>query len=118
VWIVVSLSVGSVFLSMMYGPQAALFAEMFSARVRYSGASLGYQIAAVFAGGLAPLIMTGLLAATGTSVSVSIYIIVMSVITFVSVVLITETHETEMADEQGAAPRSAPAPAPASAAAG
>lgn len=118
VWIVVSLSVGSVFLSMMYGPQAALFAEMFSARVRYSGASLGYQIAAVFAGGLAPLIMTGLLAATGTSVSVSIYIIVLAVITFVSVVLITETYETEMAEEQGAAPRSAPAPAPASAAAG
>lgn len=39
---------------MMYGPQAALFAEMFSARVRYSGASLGYHIASIFVGGLAP----------------------------------------------------------------
>src|ERR671921_2998376 len=49
--ITLALFIGQLFLSMMYGPQAALFSEMFSARVRYSGASIGYQGASVFAGG-------------------------------------------------------------------
>src|SRR5215217_1783534 len=95
VLITLALSFGQVFLSMMYGPQAALFAEMFSARVRNSGASLGYQGAAVFAGGLAPIIMVWLLETTGTSLSVSFYILVMAAITFISVYLITETYEDE-----------------------
>ena len=47
--ITLALFIGQMFLSMMYGPQAALFSEMFSARVRYSGASIGYQGASVFA---------------------------------------------------------------------
>ena len=47
---------------MMYGPQAALIAESFTPRLRYSGASLGYQLASVFAGGPAPLIATALFA--------------------------------------------------------
>jgi MHS family shikimate/dehydroshikimate transporter-like MFS transporter len=67
--IIMSLCVAQFFLGMMYGPQAALFAEMFSARVRYSGASIGYQGASVFAGGLAPIIMVWLLEKTGTSLS-------------------------------------------------
>jgi MFS transporter, MHS family, shikimate and dehydroshikimate transport protein len=94
---------------MMYGPQAALFSEMFSARVRYSGASMGYQLASVFAGGLAPLIMVYLLDRTGTSLSVAVYVFVMAAITFISVYLITETYEGEMtenvAEEEGAAAR-------------
>ena len=49
---------------LMYGPQAAYFSELFGTRVRYSGASLGYQLASVFAGGFAPLIATALLAPT------------------------------------------------------
>jgi MHS family shikimate/dehydroshikimate transporter-like MFS transporter len=97
--IIVALLVGNTFLSLMYGPQAALFAEMFSARVRYSGASIGYQLASVFAGGLAPTIMVSLLAATHTSLSVSFYILAMAVISFVSVYLITETYEGEMAGD-------------------
>jgi MFS transporter, MHS family, shikimate and dehydroshikimate transport protein len=84
---------------MMYGPQAALYAEMFSARVRYSGASLGYQGASVFAGGLAPIIMVWLLDKTGTSISVSFYMLAMATITFVPVYLITETYEDEMAQD-------------------
>src|ERR687890_697326 len=99
VLITLALSFGQIFLSMMYGPQAALFAEMFSARVRYSGASLGYQGAAVFAGGLAPIIMVWLLETTGTSLSVSFYILAMAAITFISVYLITETYEDEMAQD-------------------
>jgi hypothetical protein len=48
---------------MQYGPQAALIAEAFTPRLRYSGASLGYQLASVIAGGPAPLIATALFAA-------------------------------------------------------
>jgi MFS family permease len=99
VLITVALFFGQLFLSMMYGPQAALFSEMFSAQVRYSGASLGYQLASVFAGGLAPTIMVSLLAWTGTSLSVSVYIFAMAVVTFVSVYLITETYEDEMVED-------------------
>lgn len=103
--ITVALTVGQLFLSMMYGPQAALFSEMFSARVRYSGASMGYQLASVFAGGLAPLIMVYLLDRTGTSLSVAVYVFAMAAVTFASVYLITETYEGEMtgdvAEEEG-----------------
>jgi MHS family shikimate/dehydroshikimate transporter-like MFS transporter len=100
VLITIALAFGQLFLSMMYGPQAALFAEMFSARVRYSGASIGYQGASVFAGGLAPIIMVSLLEATGTSLSVSFYVLAMAIVTFISVYLITETYEGEMAQDQ------------------
>jgi sugar phosphate permease len=107
VLITVALVVGQMFLSMMYGPQAALFSEMFSRKVRYSGASLGYQIAAVFAGGLAPIIMVSLLDWTGTSLSVSLYMGAMAAVTFFSVYMVTETYEDEMAEdvaeEEGAA---------------
>jgi metabolite-proton symporter len=99
VLIYVALIIGFTIHSMMYGPQAALYAEMFSTKVRYSGASLGYQIASVFAGGLAPFIMTALLAATGGSWSVSVYMIVLAVITFVSVYLITETFQRDISEE-------------------
>jgi metabolite-proton symporter len=100
VLITIALAFGQLFLSMMYGPQAALFAEMFSARVRYSGASIGYQGASVFAGGLAPIIMVSLLEATGTSLSVSFYILAMAIVTFVSVYLITATYGDEMTRDQ------------------
>jgi phosphotransferase system glucose/maltose/N-acetylglucosamine-specific IIC component len=81
---------------MMYGPQAALYAEMFPADVRYSGASLGYQIASVFAGGLAPFIMTALLAASGSAWSVSLYIVAMAVLTFVAVFTIRESFRRDL----------------------
>src|SRR5215204_1252756 len=98
--ITLALFIGQMFLSMMYGPQAALFSEMFSARVRYSGASIGYQGASVFAGGLAPIIMVWLLETTGMSLSVSLYVFAMAVVTFVSVYLITETYGDEMTRDQ------------------
>ncbi|HEY2223429.1 MFS transporter [Actinomycetospora sp.] len=80
----------------MYGPQATLYAEMFPADVRFSGASLGYQVASVLAGGLAPFIMTALLAATGASWSVALYIVATAVITFVSVVTIRERYRRDL----------------------
>ncbi|MGC9666161.1 MFS transporter [Planosporangium sp. 12N6] len=92
----VGLVIGFTIHAMMYGPQAALYAEMFPADVRYSGASLGYQIASVFAGGLAPFIMTALLAATGSAWSVSAYIVVMAVVTFVAVYTIRESFRRDL----------------------
>ncbi len=81
----------------MYGPQAAFFSELFGTRVRYSGASLGYQLASVFAGGLAPIIATQLLIASGgQSWPIAVYLIGMAVITLVSVWLAEETHRKEL----------------------
>jgi hypothetical protein len=69
---------------MMYGPQAALIAEAFTPRLRYSGSSLGYQFASVIAGGPAPLIATALFAAYHTGYAVAFYLAVCAVISFVS----------------------------------
>jgi len=79
----------------MYGPQAAYFSELFGTRVRYSGASVGYQLASVFAGGLAPLIAISLLAAFGYG-AVALYMIFMALITVVSVILASETFQDDI----------------------
>ncbi|MFG2207754.1 MFS transporter [Streptomyces sp. NPDC048638] len=87
-WMAVGTFVGSCFLSIMYGPQAALFAELFTPEMRYTGASLGYQISAILGGGLAPFLMVLLLEATGTSMSVSAYLMVLSAVALVSIRLL------------------------------
>ena len=69
---------------MQYGPQAALIAESFTPRLRYSGASLGYQLASIIAGGPAPLIATALFATYHTGYAISIYIAACAVISLVS----------------------------------
>ena len=69
---------------MQYGPQAALIAEAFTPRLRYSGASLGYQLASVIAGGPAPLIATALFAAYHSGYAVSIYIAGCAVVSLIS----------------------------------
>jgi MFS family permease len=66
---------------MMYGPQAALIAESFSDRLRYSGASLGYQLASVIAGGPAPLIATWLFRAFHSGSAIAVYIALCAIIT-------------------------------------
>jgi len=83
----------------MYGPQASFFSELFSARLRYSGASLGYQLASVFAGGLSPLIATALLAKSGGKPwLIAVYMIGLVLITVVSVALSSETHRSTIDD--------------------
>lgn len=89
-WLAVGTFVASCFLSIMYGPQAALFAELFTPEMRYTGASLGYQIAAVLGGGLAPFVMVLLLETTGTSMSVSAYIIGLAVIALGSIKVLAD----------------------------
>jgi MFS family permease len=71
----------------MYGPQAALIAELFPGRLRYSGASLGYQLASVIAGGPAPLIATWLFATYGTSYAIAVYILACAVVSVVATAL-------------------------------
>jgi MFS transporter, MHS family, shikimate and dehydroshikimate transport protein len=83
----------------MYGPQAAFFSELFGTRVRYSGASLGYQLASVFAGGFAPLISLALLTAYGYG-AVALYMAAMALITVVSVLLTTETFQGDITETQ------------------
>jgi MFS family permease len=96
--LVVALVVAQLTLSMMYGPQAAFFSEMFSARVRYSGASLGYQIGAALGGGFSPVIATALLAAFGTTLAISVYMIVLALLATACVWALTETYESDMDD--------------------
>ncbi|MBY8861384.1 MHS family MFS transporter [Nocardia sp. CA2R105] len=87
----------NVFHDAMYGPQAAFFTEMFSTRVRYSGASVGYQIGSVFAGGFSPLIATALLAAgNGQPWLVVAYFIVLSIVTIVCAYLAPETNRKDI----------------------
>jgi len=75
---------------MMYGPQAALIAESFTGRVRYSGASLGYQLASVIAGGPAPLIATWLYVTFQSAYAIAGYIMVCALLTIIAAALMTD----------------------------
>ncbi|TCP52953.1 metabolite-proton symporter [Tamaricihabitans halophyticus] len=90
--ITLATTLGLVLHGAMYGPQAAFFAELFSTGVRYSGASIGYQLASIVAGGLAPLIATGLLAAFDGTLAISLYIGLVCLITVVAVWAAKETR--------------------------
>jgi metabolite-proton symporter len=79
----------------MYAPQAAFMSEMFDARVRYSGASLGAQLASVFAGGLAPFIGTALLQAGYGRGAVTLYVVALAVVTLVAVFIAAETSHAD-----------------------
>jgi MHS family shikimate/dehydroshikimate transporter-like MFS transporter len=83
----------------MYGPQAAWFGELFDTRLRYSGASLGYQIGAVLSGGFAPLIAAALLVAGGGSPWLIVgYFAVLTVITSTAAYFARETHLDEIGE--------------------
>jgi metabolite-proton symporter len=98
IWL--ALILGSTAISAMYGPQAAFFSELFGTSVRYSGASLAAQLAAPFAGGLAPLIATALLSwSDGRPWPVALYMIGTVLITFCSVFLAAETVQTDLSSE-------------------
>lgn len=88
--IVIGITLGLAFLGMQYGPQAAYFTELFSTEVRYSGASLGYQIGAIVGGALAPTVAVLLWNELGI-IFVSIYILLAAVLTLWSLSLLEET---------------------------
>ncbi|MBX3564043.1 MAG: MHS family MFS transporter [Sphingomonas sp.] len=83
-----AIATGLICISLMYGPQAALFAELFPKEVRYSGASLGYQIGSVVGGGFAPIVATALFAHYGSSLPISLYLAATCVISLVCVILL------------------------------
>src|SRR6202051_2406793 len=89
-WIFAAIVLSLVPHSMLYGPQAALIAESFTGRLRYSGASLGYQLASVIAGGPAPLIPTALFAYYHSGYAIAGYILVCSVLTLFATAMMTD----------------------------
>jgi MFS family permease len=84
---------------MQYGPQAALIAESFTPRLRYSGASLGYQLASIIAGGPAPIIATALFAAYGSGYAIAGYIAVLAVISFISAAMMPDYTGKDISDD-------------------
>ena len=97
--IVLAITGGLTFLAMMYGPQAAFFTELFSTEVRYSGASLGYQLGAIIGGAFAPMIAVTLWTEYGIF-WVSVYIAFASLIALLSVFMLTETYKSDLSDTQ------------------
>jgi MFS family permease len=96
--ILLAVVVGLVLHSFMYAPQAAFFSELFGTTVRYTGASVGYQLASIFAGALAPIIALKLLGDTsdGNTTAVGVYVAIASVITVVAVLFAKETSRTSL----------------------
>ena len=105
-WIFLAIVVSLIPHDMMYGPQAALIAECFSPRLRYTGASLGFHLASLIAGGPAPLIATALLASTGSGYSVAIYILVCAIVSICATMFLPDYTNQEISQEEayGTAP--------------
>jgi len=99
---------------MMYGPQAALIAESFTGRLRYSGASMGYQLASIIAGGPAPLIAAALFAEYHTGYAIAGYILFCAVVSFVAAAMLTDYTSKDISreydGEAGERPRAAGMP--------
>ena len=95
----VAIALSLVFHDIQYGPQAAMIAESFPTPVRYSGSSIGYQLASIIAGGPAPLIATALLAAYHTSMVVAGYIFACAIVSFVALVLMPERAHQDISLE-------------------
>jgi metabolite-proton symporter len=103
--ILLATSVGLVLHGAMYGPQAAFFSELFGTNVRYSGASVGYQLASIVAGALAPLIATALLKEFNSTVPVALYVGFACLLSVIAVVVAKETKGVSLdrtADEAAA----------------
>lgn len=83
----------------MYGPQAAFFAELFGTRMRYSGASIGYQLASIAAGAVAPLIAVALLQQFDGTLAISVYVASMSAVTVIAVLASRETRGVSLTDD-------------------
>ncbi|MBW8705398.1 Inner membrane metabolite transport protein YhjE [Streptomyces sp. MBT84] len=102
--IFVAVVVGFVFQCLTYGPIASFLGELFAPGVRYSGASLAYQLSAIIVSGGTPFLMTALIAKTGSTVPVAAYIMVMGLITFASAWFLPETNSAEVRNDPQAIP--------------
>src|SRR6516164_613015 len=99
VLIILATMLAFLFHDMMWGPLAALAAEVFTPRLRYSGASIGFQLASVFAGGPAPMIATALLAATGSGYFIALYIFTCAIVSIVATAMLPSTRNLNFARE-------------------
>ncbi|MDP4006952.1 MFS transporter [Methylobacterium sp. NEAU K] len=93
--IVLTVIVSLVVHDMQYGPQAAFIAESFPPNVRYSGASIGYQLASLTSGGPAPIIATWLMHTYGTSTAISCYLAIIAAISLISAALLKDRSKED-----------------------
>ena len=97
VWLAIAIPFAFVYPA-VYGPQAALFSELFDTRVRYTGISFVYQFSGIYASGLTPIIATALLPAGGNKPwLICLYVLFVSIISAASVIAMTEAHKRDMA---------------------
>jgi metabolite-proton symporter len=85
--------------ALMYGPQAAFVTELFSTKLRFSGAA-GYQLAGVLSGGIAPIVSIALVAQFGTAYAVSVYVLAMLALTLIALKFAPETAHVDLTEEQ------------------
>jgi MFS family permease len=98
-WIFLGIVLSFVPHDILYGPQAALIAECFTPRLRYSGCSLGYQLASVTAGGPAPLIAAALLAWTGSGYAIAGYIAACAIVSIIATLLMPDYTNRDISQE-------------------
>ncbi|MFL6573506.1 MAG: MFS transporter [Burkholderiales bacterium] len=98
-WIFVAVVMSLIPHDMMYGPQAALIAESFTPRLRYSGSSMGYQLASIIAGGPAPLIAAALFAHYKTGYAIALYILACSVISVAATLMLRDYTNKDVSQE-------------------
>jgi metabolite-proton symporter len=99
VLVFIAIAISLITHDMQYGPQAALIAEAFTPRLRYSGSSLGYQFASIIAGGPAPLIATALFAAYHSGYAIAVYIAVCCLISVISAAMMPDHTGTDISAE-------------------
>jgi MFS family permease len=98
-WIFLAIILAVIPHDMMYGPQAALIAESFTGRLRYSGASLGYHLASVIAGGPAPLIAAWLFAQFGSGYAIAAYILLCAIVSLISTAMLKDYANRDISQE-------------------
>src|SRR2546423_2739833 len=98
-WMLILIVLSLIPHDMMYGPQAALIAEAFTPRLRYSGASLGYQLASIIAGGPAPLIAAALFAHYHTSSAIAWYIGACALVSVIATLLLPDYTNRDVSAE-------------------
>jgi metabolite-proton symporter len=100
IWIAITIPFAFVYPA-VYGPQAALFSELFDTRVRYTGISFVYQFSGIFASGLTPIIATALLPAGGGKPwLICLYVLAVSMVSALSVYLMKESHKRDMTKDE------------------
>jgi MFS family permease len=104
VWIFVAIALSLLPVANLYGPQAALIAESFAPRLRYSGAGLGYHLASIIAGGPAPFIAAALFAAYHSGYAIACYILGCGVVSIVATALLKDYTNKDISEEYDRVP--------------